>query len=47
MERSKPPPATAGRPVTAKGDGVEVSGSPVGPDEDSDWSKADTLDRQG
>ncbi len=46
MDRSNPPPASTGSPLTARGEWVEEIGVPVGPDADTDWSKADTLDRQ-
>jgi hypothetical protein len=46
MERSNPPPPTAGSPETGSGEGVEEIGVPEGPDEaETDWSNADTLER--
>ena len=48
MDRSTTPPPTAGSPLTGRGDGVEEIGVSDGTDEvDTDWSNADTLDRQG
>ena len=45
-ERSKPPPATTGSPLTGSGALVEEMGVPDG-GAATDWSNPETLDRQG
>jgi hypothetical protein len=46
-DRSKPPPARAGSPLTGRGARVALIGDPSGPpDEFTDWSNAETLERQ-
>ena len=47
MDRSTAPPGAAGSPDTARGVRVESMGVPEGPVVGfTDWSKAETLDRQ-
>ena len=42
------PPVVTGSPDRGRGAVVESMGVPAGPDaESTDWSKAETLDRQG
>ena len=44
--RSKPPPGSAVSALTGSGEEVEDTAVPVGA-RSSDWSNAETLDRQG
>jgi hypothetical protein len=44
MDRSNPPPASGGRPLTGSGDVVEDTGAPFRTDL-SDWSNPDRLDK--
>ncbi len=47
IERSNPPPSRGWSEPIGRADVVSETGVPLGPEDASDWSKDETLERQG